>query len=170
MKNIFLKIFIGVIIAFFVLIYLFYKSFSPTKYTSIRNYEKCLNESFYKNDIAHFPKIIPDDAYNIKLYCIPVKDEYSTGLYLLKFKINDKYIDNELKTHEFLNSYDKLGTPQKIYNMPSKFVGIKPDSLTYYVLKNKSNVSAKYKYFPYFSGIGISKDKKTILYYSIRPD
>ena len=86
MKNIFLKIFIGVIIAFFVLIYLFYKSFSPTKYKSIRNYEKCLNESFYKNDIAHFPKVIPDDAYNIKLYCIPVKDEYSAGLVLLKFK------------------------------------------------------------------------------------
>ena len=150
--------------------YLCHNLLSTTKYKNIKNYEKCLNETFYKNDITHFPKVIPDNAEEIKFYCIPAKDEYSSGLILLKFEIDDKYIDKELKIHEFINTYDNLGEPQKIYNMPSKFVGIKSEDLTYYIIKNKSNISLKNKYFPYFSGIGISKDKNKILYYAISPD
>ena len=173
MKSNFAKILTGIAIittAFLLLLYFGYNLLSATKYTNIKDYEKCLTETLNKNNITHFPKVIPNNAEKIKFYCIPAKDEYSSGLYLLKFEIDDKYIDNEFKIHDFLNTYDKLGVPQKIYNMPSKYVGIKSEDLTYYVIKNKSNLSVKYKYFPYFSGIGINKDKNTILYYLINPD
>ena len=173
MKNILTKLLIGfaiLVVVFCLLLYCGYGLFSRTKYRNIKDYKICLNKNYYQADVAHFPMVIPSDAREIKFYCIPADYEHSAGLILLKFKIDENYIEKELKNYEFLNSDDKVGTPQNIYNMPSKYVGIKSEDLTYYVLRNKNNESVKNEYFPYFSGIGISKDKNTILYYSIRPD
>ena len=104
------------------------------------------------------------------MYCFPSRYEYDGALILLKLKADKKYIENEFHKNKFLNSKTKVGTVQKIYNMPSERVGIEQDQLTYYVLDDKYNYDENGEYFPYFTGIGIDKNYEYILYYYIRPD
>jgi len=160
-------IILGLLVAF--IVYSFLKG--STVYKNIREYNKCIESEYYKEDIKHFPKTIPENFYEANLYCYPSRFEYDGALILLKLKVDKEYIKNELSNHKFLNSKTPVGTVQKIYHMPSeKTVGIDRNSLTYYVLDDKDNYNENSQYFPYFTGIGIDKNYEYILYYYIRPD
>ena len=156
----------GVFILF--AIYLFLNS--HTVYKNIRNYNKCIESEYYQERIKHFPKTIPDNVYEAKLYCCPSRFEYDGASILLKLKVDKEYIKNEISTHKFSNAKTPVGTRQKIYHMPSEIVGIERDKLTYFVLNDESNYNEGEEYFPYFTGIGIDKNYEYIMYYYIRPD
>ena len=68
---------------------------------------------FYQEDIKHFPKTLPTNKRNIKLYCYPGKYEYDGVLVLLKLKVDKEYIEKELNNHKFLNRKTTVGTVQK---------------------------------------------------------
>ena len=143
----------------------------PVFYNDVQDYQTCLDKHYYKEDISHFPKIIPEGAKDVRLRCFPCTSKGGQGSILLKYKADKNYIESELKKYEFINPDEPIGTPQKIYNMPSKFVGINPEDMTYYPIKTPSNESANERgYFPYYSGIGVSKNMDYILYYEIVPD
>ena len=150
------------------IIYLFFES--PDVYKNSRDYNKCIKSEYYQESIKHFPKAIPNNAYEAKLYCSPSRFENDRALILLKLKVDKDYIKNELINHKFLNTETQVGTVQRIYHMPSETVDIKRDKLTYYVLNEEYNYNEEEEYFPYFTGIGTDKNYEYILYYYIRPD
>lgn len=161
---------LAVVVGLFVLLFLGLQLLVPTGYRNTKDYKLCLDSVFYKSDIEHFPKTIPNSADEVKLYCIPGTYEFDGALVLLKFKIDKAYIEKELRQHQFVNSNTRVGTVQKIYNMPSKFVGMDNTKLTYFVINNKENYNENEEYFPYFTGIGVDKNFEYILYYYIKPD
>ena len=158
-------IMMGAIFIFFIAL------FMPLFYDDVQDYSTCLEEHYYKEGISHFPKTIPEYAKDVRLRCFPCTSAGGQGSILLKYKADKNYIESELKKHEYINPDDPIGAPQKIYSMPSKFIGIDPEDMTYYPIKNPSNESANERgYFPYYSGIGVSKNMDYILYYEIVPD
>lgn len=142
----------------------------PPPLKDIKNYNKCFQSIKYPEDIQHFPKEISSNRKNAKFYCYPGDVMGYGELILLSLKVDKDYVQQELKKHKFFNANTPIGAKQQIYHMPSDFVGINNQDLTYYVLKNDTNYKEGEEYFPYFTGIGISKDMNTILYYYIRPD
>ena len=165
---------IGIVVTVAVLLYLAYiflvvrmLTAAPI-YKNAKDYEKCVERKYEQVNINHFPKVIPDKSKEVKLYC----DTSSwDGIIMLKYKADKNYIESELKKHEYVNSDDPIGAPQKIYNMHPELVGLEDKDITYYALKTKENeYEQKSGYFPYFSGIGVSKDMDYILYYAINPD
>ena len=158
-------------LAFIIFITLIHFFWSLIVYTNIKDYQKCLDEHYYKEEVSHFPKTILEDDQEVKFYCYPAKDYYSTGVILLKHKADKNYIEAELKRHEYLNADEPIGTPQKVRYIPTEKIGINQDDLTFYVLNTKFN---KKMYedggFPYESGIGVSKNMDYILYYVYFPD
>ena len=150
--------------AFIIILY----TISPKPIKDVDKYSECLYFVKNKDKIKHFPIKIDVDKKDADLYC-----RYAEGsnyeLVLLALKTDKNYIKRELKSHSFLNSDTPLGTKQKIYHMPSEAVGITSEYLTYYVLDD-NNYNENEPYFPYFTGIGISKDMSYILYYYINPD
>ena len=137
--------------------------------SKIQDYGECLKLVQNKDKIKHFPKAIPSEATNVQLYCYPAEYSGQGELVLLKLAINKAYIQNELKSYSFLNSNTPIGTPQKIYFMPTEEVGIPNEDLTFYVLKDDDNEHFYKMYFPYFTGIGIDKNIENIVYYYIEP-
>lgn len=178
MKNlkIFLKILASVIAVIVLIIILLFVVFiiilyilKPKPIQDIEQYNECLYLLQNKDRIKHFPKKINIESENARLYCFP-GDYSGYEFVLLLIKTDKNYIEKELKTYSFLNSDTKIGTEQKIYHMPSETVGIPKEDLTYYVLDDKYNYNEGEMYFPYYAGIGISKDMNYILYYYINPE
>ena len=54
--------------------------------------------------------------------------------------------------------------------MPSDNGRISSKDMTFYVIDDESNKPYYEKYFPYFSGIGVDKNYKYILFYYTCPD
>ena len=155
-----LKVLFSLFLCFSVLLFLSYHLFdSHIVVKNYKKYKRALNVIKEQDMITHFPKAIPNDAKNVKLYCHTSK--YNGETLLLKFKVDESYIEQELKNHKFINTD---GSQQKLYNFYSGN-GIKPDGFIFYVLDNEDN---RYKYkehFPFFNGIGVDKDNNYILYY-----
>ena len=161
---------ITIILLFVDLAFFIIGGLTPIIYVEPKDYQKCLEENYFKEDIAHFPKIIPAEAQEVRLYCKPSAYDLDDELVLLRYKTDKNHIKSELKKYEFINPDEPIGTPQKIYNMHPEFAGISPRVLTYYVIKNLDNERVQRAgFFPYYSGIGVSKDMDYILYYAVRP-
>lgn len=136
--------------------------------SKIKDYGKCLEAVLNKDKIRHFPKSIPTGAKSY-LYCYPADYEGQGELVILRLTTDKSYIEKELSVHSFLNAETKIGTSQKIYFMPTEYVGISNKELTFYVLKDKDNESFYKTYFPYFTGIGVDRNLENIVYYYIEP-
>lgn len=137
----------------------------------VQDYPTCLEKNYYKENIKHFPKTIPEKAEEIEFYCFPALYERDGSLIMLKYKADKNYIESELKKHEFLNSDEPIGSIQKTYNMHPELVGLEAKDITYYALKTEDNEYAQERgYFPHYTGIGVSNDMNYILYYTITPD
>ena len=150
------------------LIYLHFTSYN-IKTNDLKKYDKCIKSVKYPEYVQHFPKTIsknPDDA---KLYCYT--SDYHGEWVLLLIKANKDYINQELKSHKFINSEDKIGDYQEIYYMPSERVGIQNNTdLTYYVFDNAGNRHYYPKSFPLYNGIGVDRNLEHIFYYYVTPD
>ena len=169
-RNILLFVSFGIIVPIiFLFIYLLFGVFySNRPITSIQKYKSVLSSIEKQSEIIHFPKTIPNDAKDVKFYYWT--SSMNGSLLLLQFKINKKYIQNELKRLSFINYYQPIGCRQNIYHFPHQKDFINPNNLTFYVLKNKDNEYIFKKYFPYFSGIGVDRTMEHIVYYYIEPD
>ena len=131
--------------------------------TNPKQYKKALNMIEIQDEIRHFPKEIPSNAKNVKMY--NYTSDSNGEFFLLQFKIDKDYIEQELKKNDFINKHSPIGIPQDIYHFYS-FHGIKPDGCyTLYVIDNAYNRDVYNDYFPYYSGIGISNNFDHILYY-----
>lgn len=171
-----LKIFLGIIfllvgtllITGVVLLYFHFTSYN-VKTNNLKKYDKCIGTVKYPEYIAHFPKSITKNKDEAKFYCYT--SDYHGEWVLLLLKANKDYINQELKSHKFINFEDKIGDYQEIYSMPSERVGIQNNTdLTYYVLDNADNRHYYPKSFPYRNGIGVDKNLEHIFYYYITPD
>lgn len=169
-RNIFLFIAFGIIVPIVLLfVYLLFDLFYLNRpITNVQKYENVLSSIEKQSEINHFPKEIPLEAKDVKFYYWTSSTNGS--LLLLQFKINEKYIQNELKRLSFINYYQQIGCRQNIYHFPYQKGFINPNNLTFFVLKNKDNEYIFKKYFPYFSGIGIDRTMEHIVYYYIEPD
>lgn len=173
--KIILKIFLGIVLLLIgiivivgiLLLYLHFSSYN-IKTKDLKKYDKCISSVKYPNYITHFPKAISKND-DTKFYCYT--SDYHGEWILLLLKADKDYINQELKSHKFLNSDDKIGDEQEIYYMPSEEVGIQKNTdLTYYVLDNADNRHYHPKMFPYYNGIGVDKNLEHIFYYYITPD
>jgi len=171
-----LNIFLGIVTILLILIgiiailflYFHFTSYN-IKTNNLKKYEKCIKSVKYPEHIEHFPKSITKNTDEAKLYCFT--SDYNGEWVLLLLKANKDYINQELKSHKFINSEDKIGDYQEIYYMPSERVGIQNNTdLTYYVLDNADNRYYYPKSFPYYNGIGVDKNLEHIFYYYITPD
>ena len=163
------KILVFICLIFSIVFMLFFKEFffEPSAITNVSEYNIALKNIREQNEILHFPKNIPDEAKNVKLYCIST--DYNGELFLLQFKTNKQYIVNELKKFSFINENFPVGEKQSIYSFPQKPGFLKTEKFTFYVLKNTNNAQVYNTYFPYFSGIGVDKNFEHIIYYYINP-
>lgn len=154
---------IVIIISYFI----FVNFFSHQTYTNPHNYSRAIKTIKHKEKISHFPKTIPPNAEKIQMYCYT--SDSNGEAFILKFKINKKYIEQELKQHKFLNPDTPIGTSQDIYYIFTDNNRINIDNTTWYVLDNKENKQIYKKYFPYYSSIGVSNNMDFIIYYYIEP-
>ena len=163
------KVFIFICLCLMIIIALFFKKnqFDTSVITNVNDYDFALRNIKRQEKIQHFPKIIPSEAKNIKLYSW--SSDVNEELLLLQFKTSKEYISKELKKFAFLNGDSPVGNKQKIYNFPNKPGFISPDKYTFFVLKNDDNEYVFKKYFPYFTGIGVDKKLEHIIYYYIEP-
>ena len=167
LKYGFISVVILILLAFAAIKYILW-SMSPTIYKKPKYYKAVKEQIVEQNKIKHFPEEIPADATEVQFLGY-TQMPYDGEMLLLNFKTNKTYIDNELKKNEFWNKNDKLGQKQDIYFVPKVTKDFKEQDYTYYVIKDDDNKNYYKKYFPYFSGIGISKDANKILYYYIFP-
>ena len=128
-------------------------------------YDKAYSIIKAKNKITHFPKVIPSNAKKVKMYCYT--SDFNGEIFLLEFKIDKNYIEQELLKHKFVN-IPKTGEMQAIYHF-YEGNGIKHDGYMFYVIDDEENREYSAKYFPYFSGIGVNKNMDYILYYFFYP-
>ena len=105
---------------------------------------------------------------NVQIY--GYSSAFGRELLLLKFKTNKKFIQDVFNNNKFINENLPVGAEQEIYFMPSDNGRISSNDMTFYVIKDESNLEHYKKYFPYFSGIGVDKNYNYILYYYICPD
>lgn len=134
--------------------------------TDINDYKTCLNKIEYKEVIGHFPDKFPQEAKNLKFYCYIDEIGSNGNLVLLTFETNEKYITDELQKLEYINDDSSHETLKNIYPIPSEKADIPQKELTFYF---KDNGKYHKNGVPYFSGIGINKNKTNILYYCLLP-
>ena len=166
--KILLRIIIGIICFLFISLFIIMLIPSPKPISKITDYKKCLEAVINKDKIRHFPKSIPPEAKSY-LYCYPADYEGQGELVILRLTTDKSYIQKELSVHSFLNAETKIGTSQEIYFMPTENVEISNKELTFFVLRDKDNESFYKTYFPYFTGIGVDKNLRNIVYYYIEP-
>ena len=93
----------------------------------------------------------------------------------LKFDIDKNYIDNEFQRLNLLPPTQTQDTRDIIaiqhIEQAKSDANINTDKYTYYAIDNNYNRSLiSHKEFPFFSGIGINKDKTQIFYYFVNPE
>lgn len=163
--NLFIIVFLQIWCALFVSILLALMD-SGYPITEVKYYEKALSKITDKYRIEHFPKHIPNEAYNVELY------EMSGGFFgseyiTLKFNIDKKTIENELKKYKFIKTVEN----NNILFQPSTDNGrINLDDFTLYIINDRENENLAGHHFPYHYGIGVNKDYSQIVYYYICPD
>lgn len=144
-----------------------------TEYTNIKHYQDALNIVREPEGITHFPHEIPKKAKNIKFY------SFSGGFYhqriFLEFDSDKNYIDNEIKRLNLLPPIKIQDTKDIIaiqsIELAKSEAKIDTNKYTYYAIDNNYNRSLiSHNEFPFFSGIGINKDKTQIFYYFVNPE
>lgn len=179
--NIVFKIFIGIfsLAVVFALIYvclflydLFGHGLCP-EYTNPKYYQKALSNVREQEGITHFPNMIPKSAQDIKFYSF-------SGIFyhqriFLEFTDDKNYIEKEMKNLDLLPTPQPQNTTnilaiQHLEDAKTD-ANINTDQYTYYAINNERNRSSiTHNEFPFFSGIGVNKDKTQIFYYFNNPE
>ncbi len=82
----------------------------------------------------------------------------------LKFDINKKYIENELKKHSYLRTWEYDSSQKYYYN------GINYSDFTFYDVGDSTQGKQLATGLPYYYGIGVNKKQSQILYYYVTID
>lgn len=165
--NSFIIIVVQIFLGFSVLIAMMFLG-TDTYFENPNDYEKALKSIHFQKRIAHFPRVIPDEAKDIQLYKSSNSWFGSEDL-MVKFSINKKYIDDELKKYKFI-SIEKWQNSE--YNPARRFYSgnINIDDFTFYIINDKNNEIPNEHSFLYHYGIGVNKDFNKIIYYYTCPD
>ena len=165
-----LVIFLQTLIYF--VVFCFNCAFHEKNYDKLQNYSKALNSIHAPICIKHFPQEIPKNAKNIKMK----KSEnawFGSEEILLKFDIDKKYIEDELKKYKF--SYienakqTKHAFAQYILNK-ADIPRDKETNFTFYIINDRESETPHQNSFPYHYGIITNDNKTTVIYYYISPD
>lgn len=164
--NLFIIFFIQTICGLFASIHLCLFDI-PKPITDIKYYQKAINEITDNYRVAHFPRSIPEKAHNTELYQ-ESGDFFGSEYITLKFNIDKKYIEQELKKYKFIKivPFGQGGT----YFIATDNGRIKLDNFTFYIINDKDNENLKEHHFPYHYGIGTNKTFSQIVYYYTNPD
>ena len=142
----------------------------PIFYKNIDNYKEAINSIKAQKCIEHFPKTIPDEAHNIQ-FNKENNSWFGSEAITLKFDINKKYIENELKKYKFNYKENINGKNlHKIDAMMTDNGRIKPEGFTLYVINDRESEAPKQNSFPYHYGIAVNKESSQIIYYYTCPD
>lgn len=143
----------------------YYKS-----YEHIEDYSNARNSIGCQKCIKHFPKTIPNNAQDIIFYKYSSPWWGSEGIFL-KFKIDKKYIENEIKRK---NIFSRIidNKAEDFYFSPrgniefgnKKFLDIL--NYTFYIIFENTKTDG----FPKEYGIGVNNKDNTILYYYHNPE
>jgi len=155
--NTFIIIIVQIIIGALVILFSFEANIehvgNNTKY-----YTKIL-QYFPQDKTIHFPKQIPNEAKNVQLYS-EIFNFFGSQVIVLKFDIDEQYIQNELKRYKFKS---KESTNHYAFStMGGEKIKIK--DFTLFVIDGNLDRWAK-NY-----GIGVNKEFNQILYYYTNPD
>ena len=131
-------------------------------YNKLKNYPLAL-EAYPAEQVAHFPEKIPTEASNIVFFAKTYTIFGNQFLYL-KFDINKKYIENELKKHSYLRTWEYDSSQKYYYN------GINYSDFTFYDISDSTQEKLLATGLPYYYGIGINKKQNQILYYYVTID
>ena len=140
---------------------------SDVKYEQPFQYSKAKDAIHFPEYITHFPHKIPRDAKETKLY-MDRNNWFGSEDIILKFKINKKYIDNELRKYNFISieNYEDKKHQLSIINALDHNIGIK--HYTFYIIGDKETENPNEHMFVYFYGIAVYDDN--IIYFYINPD
>lgn len=132
------------------------------------DYSKALKAIHFQERIAHFPKVIPTEAEDVELYQSS-NNWFGSENLMIKFSIDKKYIDNELKKYKFISIENRQNSK---YNPARIFYSgeININDFTFYVINDKNNEIPNEHSFLYHYGLGVNKDFSKIIYYYICPD
>ena len=131
-------------------------------YNKLENYPLAL-EAYPAEQVAHFPQKIPAEASNIVFFAKTYTIFGNQFLYL-KFDIDKKYIENELKKHSFLKTWEYDSSQKYYYN------GINFSDFTFYDVGDSTQGKQLATRLPYYYGIGVNKKQSQILYYYVTID
>ena len=131
-------------------------------YNKLENYPLVLR-AYPATQVSHFPQKIPAEASNIVLFADTYTISGSQVLYL-KFDIDKKYIENELKKHSYLRTWEYDSSKKYYYN------GINFSDFTFYDIGDSTQEKQLATGLPYYYGIGVNKTQNQILYYYVTID
>ena len=131
-------------------------------YNKLENYPLAL-EAYPAGQVEHFPKKIPAEASNIVFFAKTYTIFGNQFLYL-KFDIDKKYIENELKKHSYLRTWEYDSSKKYYYN------GINFSDFTFYDIGDSTQEKQLAIGIPYYYGIGVNKTQTQILYYYVTID
>lgn len=140
-------------------------------------YQEAKNSIDAQYRVYHFPKAIPENAKNIRLYKTN-NSWFGSEEMILEFDIDKQYIENELKTYKFISiDKDIRETPNEYnfkYNEYRHIIGygsnLNVNDFIFYVINNRDNENPKEHSFPYHYGIAVNKKHNKIIYYYDCPD
>lgn len=164
---------IGTIIFMFMLANLFPEQ--DPSYQSPNNYKIALNTVWAQKCIEHFPKQIPENAKNVEFYKTN-NNWFGSEAVTLKFEIDKKYIDKELKKYKFqyVENPDKLDMNEYNSHRPDAMMTdnnrIKTENFIFYIINDRESEIPHQNGFPYHYGIAVNDKLNQIIYYYTCPD
>ncbi len=137
------------------------------KCNKLENYPMALKYMDVDSRVRHFPVKIPDNAKNVYLYAGIDSFFGSKSLYL-KFYIDKKYINEELKKYKFI----KIKPYKELENLEYNFYcsNINLEDYILYIIGDKQHEIPNEASFPYHYGIAVNPKTNEIIYYYENPD
>ena len=133
---------------------------NPKQYIEAKNKIGNIRETKY------FPVNVPDDAQNIRLYEYYWTFKDYSAILLLKFDIDNNYIENEIKKNKCKNLIAPNSNTQAYKELESELNNIRdntyyePSNYTFCVLNPDNAPESKFK-----ANYGIAFKKNQIVYY-----
>ncbi len=159
-----------VLISFFV--FSIESAFNNKHYDKPQSYIQALHSIHRPRCIEHFPERIPPNARNIKMKKYE-NSWFGSEEIFLKFDIDEKYIENELKKYKFVYIENAETTEHAFakYLLNEADVPYEQEkNFTFYIINDKQSEVPPQNKFLYHYGIITNDNKTTIIYYYINPD
>lgn len=139
-------------------------------YDNPKQYKKAIKSINNQERVSHFPVKIPEEAYNIKLSKC-ANSWFGSEAILVKFNINQTYINNELTKNKFISVEEPDSYKHRFDDAMLTDNGrIDIEGFTFYVINDREHENLPGHHFPYHYGIGVNDGLGEIVYYYTCPD